>query len=110
MKCYIYAADTYCEKCGESIRSKLHKHGEAPANPDDEHYDSGVYPKGPFDVEASDTPEHCGSGSDCLEPTVIAGRPYGLFLENPLTRDGEAYVKDADDGSVADFWKAHYGL
>lgn len=108
--CYIYAADCYCEKCGEDLKAKLPK----PTNPDDENtFDSDVYPKGPYSDAGgeSDTPQHCGSGKDCLDPTEIAGEKYGKFLENDLTTAGVEYVKElhADRGGpVTQFWIDFY--
>lgn len=84
MNAYTYAADIYCDACGEQIRDDLHKLGRAPANPDAEStYDSSDYPKGPYANGGgeSDSPCHCGA--------------CGAFLENPLTSDGVEYVRDA---------------
>jgi hypothetical protein len=83
---YIYAADTYCEDCGEKIKAAMRADGTVDAmiadgaDPDDEHtYDSGEYPKGPYDIGETDCPEHC---ADCRE-----------FLENDLTSEGMDYVR-----------------
>lgn len=104
MDCYIYQADIYCETCGEAIRSRLTAEGFAPEDPDDETtYDSGEYPKGPYPDAGgeSDTPSHCGSGPDCLAPTMVGGSPVGQFLEGPLTSTGVAYVAELiHDGVV----------
>jgi hypothetical protein len=115
MDAYIFAADIYCEKCGEAIRAGLIAKGLAPANPADETtYDSGVFPKGPFDDGGgeADTPQHCGSGYKCLDPTTIDGDKCGKFLENDLTQTGVAYVKEhmvTDPYSkVVQFWVAFY--
>lgn len=114
MKTYIYNADVYCEDCGRELRRRIAKEGSRPANPRDEYsYDSGDYPKGPYDGEdnTSDTPQHCGNGDDCLDPLVIDGEKYGKFLENPLTVDGEQYVRDQHDGKVlAAMWMKFYEL
>lgn len=115
MKCYIYAADVYCEACGKDIRSALKSAKKAPPKPEDENtYDSDDYPKGPFPVEPSDTPQHCGSGVVCLSPTVIEGENYRKFLENSLTEDGVQYVKDqlarANPGPVAKYWGEFYKI
>ena len=114
MDCYIYAADCYCEKCGESIRAGIDRAGIAPNDLDDETtFDCGVYPKGPFADAGgeADTPQHCGSGEDCLDPTVIAGEKYGRFLENDLTHAGVEYVRElhADRPTpVTEFWAGWY--
>lgn len=101
MECYIYAADTWCEECGESIRARIKAEGNAPENPDDQcSYDSGDYPKGPYDAsqEESDTPQHC---AEC-----------GVFLKNPLTRAGVRYVaemiRDNPDGPCTKEWTTYY--
>ena len=108
MNCYIYCADIYCEACGECIRESLAE--EAPANPGDwRSYDSEDYPKGPCLVGESDSPLHCGSGPDCLEPTIIGKRLYGKFLENALTGDGKHEVRSAN-GDIGCFWRKHYDL
>lgn len=110
MKCYIYAADCYCEACGERLKETLPK----PTNPDDETtFDSDVYPKGPFDDAGgeSDTPQHCGSGQDCLSPTTIGGEKYGCFLENDLTDAGQKYVEEMHKDrptAVTRFWIDYY--
>jgi len=81
MYVYMYNADLYYEECGCSIQDRLTKEGKAPANPDDQFsYDSGDYPVGPYPNGGgdSDSPKHCGG--------------CGVFLENPLTSEGERYV------------------
>jgi hypothetical protein len=78
---YIYQADVYCVECAEHIMGNLKNQGRAPANPEDEHtFDSDDYPKGPFSDQESDCPEHCAS--------------CHVFLENPLTSEGYAYVQE----------------
>ena len=114
MDVYIYRAALYCADCGEEIRAGLVALGKAPEDPDNERtYDSGDYPKGPFGDGGgeADTPSHCDG--------------CGVFLENPLTSYGEAYVCEAvvealsqivDQGreavdSVAWFeWRPFYGV
>ena len=79
MEAYIYQAGMYCEDCGKALRGKL----TCPGDPDDERtYDSDDYPKGPYSDGGgeSDVPEHCES--------------CGVFLENPLTSEGYAYVRE----------------
>ena len=115
---YVYKADLLCEDCGEKIRAELTKAGKAPANPNNEHsYDSDDFPKGPYPDGGGedDTPQHCGMDLDC----VNADEYGSMFLENPLTEDGYAYVKAAckeahvnEDGvSVAlDIWADFYDI
>lgn len=108
---YIYCADMYCEACTKAIKDEHARLGTVPDDPDDEtSYDSDEYPKGPFSDEESDTPQHCGNGKDCLDPTEIGGEKYGQFFENPLTSEGENYVKECGDGPAKEFWLEHYGL
>ena len=67
---------------------------------DEDSYDSDDYPKGPYydGGGEADSPNHCGNCS--------------VHLENPLTTDGEEYVKtsvkDALGGQVAQEWKEYY--
>lgn len=99
MEVYMYAADLYCEDCGEAIRESLDAEGKKPEDPSDEcTFDSDDYPKGPYldGGGESDSPCHCGSGEDCVNAIVLPdGRKVGAFLENPLTGDGIDYVKEA---------------
>ena len=81
MNAFIYAADIYCEDCGNAIRADFDKAGKRPADPSCETtYDSDQYPKGPYGDGGgeADTPQHC-AGCNC-------------HLENPLTPDGREYV------------------
>lgn len=85
MNVYMYQAEFLCIDCGETI--KLH-HAKTPENPDDEStFDSDDYPKGPYPDGGgeADSPWHCGN---CQ-----------VFLENPLTTDGEEYVKESIEQS-----------
>lgn len=114
MQEYIYAADCYCEACGEAIRARLAAEGSAPTDPDDEHsYDSDDYPKGPYDASERDYPGHCASGPDCLAPTEMAdGTKVGQFFENDLTTDGVNYVNAAirenPNNKVVQLWARFY--
>ncbi len=81
MDVYIFQADIYCRDCGESLRR------ENPLPPgadldDESTFDSDAYPKGPYGDGGgeADCPQHCGA--------------CNLFLDNPLTGDGETYVRD----------------
>jgi hypothetical protein len=81
---YVYQAALLCGKCGSKVRKELARRGNAPLDPKDEHtYDSDDFPKGPYSKGGgeADTPQHCDS--------------CGVFLENPLTRDGYQYVEGA---------------
>lgn len=82
MNAYIYCADSYCEDCAGAIKRRI-PYYRRPTNPEIEStYDSDDWPKGPFPDGGgeADTPQHCGA--------------CGVFLENPLTTDGCAYVRE----------------
>ena len=109
MTAYIYAADLWCGKCGESTCERLD-------NPrgmlTDAPYDSDEYPQpAPDGGGESDSPAHCGSGLECLDPIVLPnGRKIGAWLKNELTMDGIDYVREAiaDGGLVANLWADLY--
>lgn len=89
---YIYQADVLCDDCADDIKSKL-------ARPKDmDRYDSDEYPKGPYNADESDSPQHCGH---CQE-----------FLENPLTTDGIEYVREsieqAPNNPACILWADYY--
>ena len=110
MLVYIYAAEIYCEQCGEAIRERLTREGFAPADPGDERsYDSDEFPKGPYPDGGgeADCPQHCGAGPECQN--AIGGK-IGAWLENELTTDGVEYVREAirEGGEVADMWADFY--
>ncbi len=91
MDVYIYQAALHCDECGHGICKDLKAKGEAPDDPKDESsYDSDDYPKGPFADGGgeADCPQHCDS--------------CGVFLENPLTSEGAAYVEEAVQTALAD--------
>ena len=97
MDAYIYNAALLCEECASEVRCEI------PVPSYDQPWDSDDYPHGPHSNGGgeADYPQHCDS---CQ-----------LFLENPLTSDGEAYVLEADletekRGFVVDEWLAFYGL
>lgn len=114
MNFYIYAADVWCEECAKSIKRQLTKKGLRPKLYKDERtFDSDKYPKGPYYDEESDTPQHCGSGKDCLSPEFIGGDLYGKFFENPLTPDGEEYIREQHKENPSDvtrMWMKFYNL
>ncbi len=113
---YIFDVDVYCVDCGESIKQKIRMEGQAPVAPWDETtYDSGDYPKGPYDAtKAADQPLICAAGKYCLNAeTLLSGRKVGQFLENPLTPEGERYVLDEHEtnpSEVTHMWLAFYEL
>lgn len=93
---YIYQADIYCDSCGRDIASRLTE----PETP----YDSNDYPHYVATHGETDTPQHCGSGPDCLEGVEDDdGTKFGAPLTEGLTDYGIGYVLDAlhecmDDG------------
>ena len=102
MDFYTYAADTYCADCGGDIRRRLTLEGKAPEDPDQfETYESDDFPKGPFNrqMSESDSPNHCGAGGDCLNAVEhhhgSRAVRVGVFMENPLTDVGMAYVRQS---------------
>ena len=114
---YIYAADIFCDACGEAIRKEIIEEDTqrytrlAPADPDDEtSYDSGDFPKLCGDDEESDCPQNCGSGENCLEADVLpSGHKIGKQFGS-LSLDGVDYLKEAieEGGEVAEFWADFY--
>ena len=76
MDAYIYQGDIYCPSHATAIMIDLVETVENTG-------DSAVYPQGPYPNGGgeADIPQHCGS--------------CGVFLENPLTTDGEDYVRKA---------------
>lgn len=125
---YIYCADVYCEACGKAICERLNSTiGEPAEFRPAKVPNSDVYPVECNDAGTSDCPQHCGSGAECLEPTIIdnyVDDPVGKFLENDLTADGiedviEAFLenpKHSKSGNsaqrngmnVARFWMQWY--
>ena len=93
---YIFNADIYCEDCGVDIIDECRERGI------DDNGDSNTYPQGPYPHGGgeADAPQHCGS---CR-----------VFLENPLTGDGDDYVLSAiaDDpdceNAVTQQWREFY--
>ena len=98
MNVYAYQAALLCEDCGKDIRSNLDKQRVSSWEDLDEScYDSDDYPKGPYSNGGgeSDTPQHCDA--------------CNVFLENPLTTDGEEYVKtEAHDKGTPAVWLQFY--
>ncbi|KKK96517.1 hypothetical protein LCGC14_2661970 [marine sediment metagenome] len=113
MNVYIYAADLYCEDCGDDIRATLLRDG-CDFNSDDETtYDSNDFPKGPYPDGGgeSDCPQHCGAGSNCINALELPDdHKIGVWLENELTIDGVSYVREAvqEGGEVAELWAEYY--
>jgi hypothetical protein len=101
MNVYSYNAALYCEWCGAGICDQLDDEGV------EDDGDFETYPQGPISDGGgeSDCPNHCDG---C----------HG-FLENPLTTEGYAYVKEAisahattgrGNAKVIAEWKEFYGI
>jgi hypothetical protein len=91
MKAYVFQAALLCEDCAHSAML------QQAAWCDNE--DSNYYPQGPHGKGGgeADSPQHC---DHCQ-----------TFLENPLTSDGEAYVREAvasGNGVNIEEWREYY--
>ena len=100
MMAYIYCADIYCEECASDIRQELTEGPRVECRDDSDHWPQGPYGDGGGEA---DYPVHCGS--------------CGLFLENPLTTDGQDYVAEALDNypvakrnAKVKVWAVFYGF
>lgn len=82
MEAYIFQAELHCGECITKIMKNLLP-PDGYIFGDESSYDSDDYPKGPFNEGGgeADNPNHCGT--------------CGKFLENPLTEEGEAYVRES---------------
>lgn len=84
MNAYIYRAALWCEPCITQVKAETAK--PAHVNESNEHtYDSDEWPKGPYGDGGgeADRPQHCDA---CR-----------VFLENPLTPDGYAFLRAETD-------------
>lgn len=98
---YLYRAALLCEACALSIRESFRAENRGiKFFPHSDHYPHGPYPQGGGEA---DCPQHC---DEC-----------GTFLENPLTDDGVAYVRNAilmharansGNPEVLDLWRDFY--
>jgi hypothetical protein len=83
MNAYIFQAASLCESCAKDTQTKLDRVATEHGNVSFSYRkDSDKYPQGPYSDGGgeADTPQHC---DHC-----------GVFLENPLTGDGYAYVRE----------------
>jgi hypothetical protein len=95
MDAYIYNAALLCEECASELRVELGEENRPDTG------DSDDYPQGPYADGGgeADCPQHCDS--------------CGLFLENPLTSDGDDYVREAIEengasNAVVNGWREFY--
>lgn len=103
---YIYAADIFCDDCGESIKDRIRADGYDPAD-----LDSDEYPQYCDETAESDCPQHCGSHAGCINAIELSdGSRIGDWLGNDLTSEGAEYVKEVvcEGGEVADLWREWY--
>lgn len=98
MNVYVYNAALFCFDCGHEIIEMLDEINEKDTGDSDD-YPQGPYPNGGGE---SDYPQHCDN-LDC-----------GVFLENPLTTDGQDYVRacfvDAPSNPIVAMWADYYVL
>lgn len=99
MKVYLFRAAFLCEDCGQAACRTFGKPAGYDAG-NESTWDSDDYPKGPYcdGGGEADCPQNC---DNCYR-----------FLENPLTRDGENYVREQaaenPGSSVVAEWLAFY--
>lgn len=103
MNVYIYQAALLCEDCARNVKKQpMPEHVREAIAEGWGDYDSDNWPCGPYTNGGgeADTPQHC---DHC-----------GVFLENPLTGDGYAYVREAienghnliaSDGALKIVWR-----
>lgn len=101
MIAYVFQAALICDDCAAELVEGPGMAGQTPTNED-----SDLWPQGPYENGGgeADCPQHC---DHCQE-----------FLENPLTTDGESYVREevartraennGEDSSVTAEWAAFY--
>ena len=78
MDAYIFKAAMLCEDCtGEVQRNLLADGYKIEAEEDSDNFPCGPYSHGGGEA---DSPQHCDK--------------CGVFLENPLTKDGDKYVRE----------------
>ncbi len=90
MEAYIYCGDVYCEECISQMKLDIPVPEDTDLEGGNEStWDSDDYPKGPYGDGGgeADSPQYCGQ---CQ-----------LFLENPLTTNGVAYVLELLDPYIS---------
>ena len=107
MNSYVYDADIYCERCAKNIMRRIQRGVDRSADPH-------AWPEPVVNSTEADTPQHCGSGSKCLDAHRWSdGTEGGKFLENELTADGANYVRarHAERATeITAFWMDFYNL
>lgn len=112
---FIYNADVYCDDCGLSIIRRLVWENPELLEYDGFPVDSDDWPQRIATPKATDTPQHCGAGSDCLNAFTLPGwhTPIGAALGNELTEYGRDYVRELHimgPTPVTKFWIEYYGV
>lgn len=82
---YLYQAALYCEPCGKAIQGRLGNRASIAVPGDSDDYPQGPYPDG---GDEADTPQHCAA--------------CNVHLENELTGDGHAYVREHVSAAFVD--------
>ena len=91
MKVYAYGRAWHCGRCASNITRQLLGSGLT------KKHDRDIFPRGPFPDGGgkADTPQHCDT--------------CHVFLQNPLTADGNNYVLDrAAFGMIPVEWRTFY--
>lgn len=87
---YIYAANIWCDDCGESIKKRAIAEGK-----DTYSYDSDEFPKRYNGSLKAGCPQHCAADADCINAIEFDdGTKIGAWLGNDLTTEGVDYVKE----------------
>lgn len=146
----IYNADVWCEDCGEDLKRQIAKELVKEIQPllkkkfpksvvdfpserladleqaiieicDNSTMDSDDWPQSGYPEEATDSPQHCGAGEDCLNAEELSdGSKVGKLLGTELTEHGVDYLNamlsDRPSGkniALHEFWRGefhHYDL
>lgn len=96
MRAFVYQAALLCDTCAAVAMAEL------AGTPEEGNEDSGHYPQGPYENGGgeADCPQHC---DHC-----------NVFLKNPLTGDGVAYVVERlsnnaqGESGVMEEWRDFY--
>jgi len=75
--------------------------------------DSDEYPQYGSDDSETDSPQHCGSGADCLDAIDVDDRKVG-YLFGRLTREGYAYaiesIEEKPHDPLMQLWASHFDI
>jgi RadC-like JAB domain len=93
IEAYAYQADLYCEDCGRAIQSQLRQEGIRDTG-DTNDFPQGPYPDGGGEA---DSPWHCASDAECINAMEFSDVKLGVWLGNPLTREGVEQLREMLD-------------